>query len=103
MSHLTEAKRYTIFKMKQRDYSLSEIGKVIGKDKSVISREMKRNYDVRSGQYQSDLAQRKYQKRLKEKTKKIRFTEAVRLAVEPLLKMQYSIWRVKKAIHSHLA
>ncbi len=70
MSHLTEAKRYTIFKMKQRDYSLSEIGKVIGKDKSVISREMKRNCDVCSGQYRSDLAQRKYQKRLKDKLRR---------------------------------
>ncbi len=70
MSHLTESQRYTIFKMKQRDYSLSEIGKVIGKDKSIISREMKRNCDVCSGQYRSDLAQRKYQKRLKDKLRR---------------------------------
>ncbi len=104
MSHLTEAKRYTIFKMKQPHYSLSEIGKVISKDKFVISREMNRNCDVCSEQYRSDLAQRKYQKRLKEKNKKIRFTEAVRLAVEPLLQMQYSPEQVsgvlkKQAIH----
>ncbi len=72
--------------MKQRHYSLSEIGKVIGKDKSVISREMKRNCDVCSGQYRSDLAQRKYQKRLKDKKQKDTFYRSCSISSRTLTK-----------------
>ena len=54
MSHLTKEQRYTIFVMKQQGFRNNQIANVIGKDKSVISRELKRNCDKRSGQYRAN-------------------------------------------------
>ena len=45
MSHLTKEQRYTIFVMKQQSFRNNQIANVIGKDKYVISRELKRNCD----------------------------------------------------------
>lgn len=70
MGHLTKEQRYTIFVMKQQGCKINFIASAIGKDKSVVSRELKRNCDKRSGQYNVDLAQRKYQKRMQKKQKK---------------------------------
>lgn len=90
MGHLTKEQRYTIFVMKQQGCKINFIASTIGKDKSVVSRELKRNCDKRSGQYNDDLAQRKYEKRMQKKTKKIRFTQAVRERVEELLREDFS-------------
>ena len=90
MGHLTKEQRYTIFVMKQQGCKINFIASAIGKDKSVVSRELKRNCDKRSGQYNVDLAQRKYEKRMQKKTKKIRFTQAVRERVEELLREDFS-------------
>lgn len=59
MSHITVEQRYTIERMLQQGYKQVEIARCIGKHKSVVSRELKRNCDKRSGKYKSDLAQRK--------------------------------------------
>ena len=40
--------------MKQQGFRNNQIANVIGKDKSVISRELKRNCDKRSGQYRAE-------------------------------------------------
>jgi hypothetical protein len=40
--------------MLQNGYKQSEIAHVINKDKSVVSREIRRNADARSGQYRDD-------------------------------------------------
>ena len=74
MGHLTSSQRYTIATMKKKGYLQKEIAEVIGKDKSVVSRELKRNCDSRSGEYRADLAERKYAARQKLKHKKISFT-----------------------------
>jgi IS30 family transposase len=55
MSHITKEQRYTISTMLKQGHIQSEISKLIGKDKSVISR----NGDLRSEEYRSDLALRK--------------------------------------------
>ena len=67
MKHLTKEQRYTISVMKSQKYSQTDIAKAIGKNKSVISRELRRNSDKRSGEYRHDLAQRKYEARMKQK------------------------------------
>ncbi len=90
MGHLTKEQRYTIFVMKQQGCNNSLIALTIGKDKSVVSRELRRNCDRRNGRYNADLAQRKYESRMREKPKRIRFTEAVSERVEALLKEDYS-------------
>jgi IS30 family transposase len=76
--------------MKKQNYSQKEIAKAIGKDKSVVSRELKRNCDKRNGSYSSDLAQRKYNQRQKDKPKHIKFTSEVERFAESLLTQDYS-------------
>ena len=39
--------------MKQQGFRDKQIANVIGKDKSVVSRELKRNFDKRSWQYRA--------------------------------------------------
>ena len=90
MAHITNEQRYTINCMLDQDLKPIEIARLIKKDKSVISREIKRNSDQRSGVYKSDLAQRKYQKRLKEKPKHLKFTSPLKIIVEGLLRKDYS-------------
>ena len=90
MSQLTKAQRYTISVMRKRNFSMGEIAAVIGKHKSTISRELRRNCDRRSGRYDADLAQRKCERRQKGKPHRVRFTEEVRLRVEAMLGEDYS-------------
>jgi IS30 family transposase len=65
MSHLTSDIDILLV-----NFSKSEIAIVLKKDKSVLTRELQRNCDLRSGKYDFDLAQRKYEKRQKAKPKK---------------------------------
>jgi IS30 family transposase len=90
MAHITNEQRYTINCMLDQGLKPVKIARLIKKDKSVISREIKRNSDQRSGVYKSDLAQRKYQKRLKDKPKYLKFTSSVKTRVEGLLREDYS-------------
>jgi len=90
MKHLTVEQRYTISVMREKKYTQSEIALTIGKDKSVVSRELKRNCDKRSGSYNSDLAQRKYDQRQKDKPKHIRFNKEVEGLVESLIIKDFS-------------
>jgi len=90
MPHITIEQRYTIEVMLESGQSRKDIAKAIGKDKSVLSREIKRNSDMRSGKYRSALAHRKYEKRQKLKPKHKRFTESIRCNTEALIKQDYS-------------
>ena len=90
MAHITNAQRYTIEVMLEQGFKRSEIAKAINKDKSVISRELKRNSDSRNGVYKSDLATKKYEKRLKDKPKLIKFTSAIKNLVDKKLEEQWS-------------
>ena len=90
MSQLTKAQRYTISVMRKQNFSMGEIAAAIGKHKSTISRELRRNCDGRSGRYDADLAQRKCERRQKGKPHRVRFTEEVRLRVEAMLREDYS-------------
>lgn len=90
MSHVTESQRYTIAMMIEQGYRQKEISEVIGKDKSVVSREISRNCDMRSGKYNSKLAQNKYEKRKREKPKEKKFTKEVQYYIEEKLRLQWS-------------
>lgn len=82
MSHLTQEQRYTIQALLQVGVSRKIICEKIGKDKSVLSRELKRNADQRNACYKADLAERKCQQRHQTKHKSIRFTDEVQTFVE---------------------
>ena len=90
MSQLTKAQRYTISVMRKQDFPMGEIAAAIGKHKSTISRELRRNCDGRSGRYDADLAQRKCERRQKGKPHRVRFTEEVRLRMEAMHREDYS-------------
>ena len=90
MNHLTKEQRYTIFCMLKAKCNQKEIAKMIGVHKSTISRELKRNQDFRNGKYSYDLAQRKYENRMREKPKHKHFTLEVEEYVVSKLKDDYS-------------
>lgn len=90
MSHITREQRYTISCMLKQGKSQTEIGKTIGKSKSVVSREISRNKDGRNGEYRYDLAQRKYEQRRANTPKHVRFTPEMQEKVESLLRLDYS-------------
>ncbi|MCS7474616.1 IS30 family transposase [Myroides odoratimimus] len=90
MTHLTLEQRYKIEAYKNLGRSLSEIGDYIGKDKSVVSRELKRNSDGRNGVYKADLAQKKTTLGHKEKPKYKRLNKSVKATILSLLNKDYS-------------
>ena len=90
MAHITVAQRYTISVMNAQGNSQSDIAQMIGKDKSVISRELKRNSDSRSGTYRHELAQRKCQQRRDHKPKHRRFTADVQAYVAQGIRTDFS-------------
>lgn len=63
MKHLTYEQRYTISVMKKKGVTNKLIAQFIGVHPSTISRELKRNRDLRSNEYITELAQRKADKR----------------------------------------
>lgn len=89
MSHLTLEQRYTIFELKD-SHTLKEIAEKIGKNKSTISRELKRNCDKRSGKYRAELAHKKYIIWLGKKAKKTFFTSTIKKHVDEQLAKKFS-------------
>ena len=95
MSHLTEVQRYKIQALLEQKNTIKTIAEYLGKDKSVISREIKRNRDQRSKRYDAELAHRKYKKRLHEKPKHIRLTSSMKGMIDNLLLQDYSPEQIK--------
>lgn len=90
MSHLNLEQRYTIATLHKEGLSQSSIALKIGKDKSVICRELKRNCDKRDQSYKANLAQKKCDERHKKKVKKIYFTSDVKTYVDKFIKEDFS-------------
>jgi transposase, IS30 family len=90
MAHLTLEQRYKIEVYRNAGSSISEIAELVDKDKSVISREIKRNSDQRSGVYKAVLADKKALNRHKVKLKKCTLTSEVEANILFYLKKDYS-------------
>ena len=90
MSQLTVYQRYTISEMLQKGFSQTAIAVVIGKHKSVLSREIQRNCDKRSGEYRYELAQKKCAERHHIKPKKLHYTDTIKAYVIEKLGSKYS-------------
>jgi IS30 family transposase len=90
MSHITESQRYTIEVLLNKGLSKTEIAKTIGKHKSSISREIKRNSDARNGAYRSSLANSKAKNRHKVKPKRKRLTLQIEQFVNKYIREEYS-------------
>jgi IS30 family transposase len=95
MTHLTREQRYGIFLMLQERKSRKAIAKTIGVSESTISRELRRNCDKRNGSYDYDLAQRKYETRLKLRGRKPVFTKEMKDIAISLLEEGYSPEQIK--------
>ena len=90
MAQLTLNQRYHIESCLSHGMTISGIGDFINKDKSVVSREISRNADARSGQYKAELAHTKAQCRHKTKKKRIRFTPEIKEYVRERIADDYS-------------
>ena len=87
--HLTSGQRYEIHALLKARHSQSEIARMLGKDKSVISREIRRNGGKRG--YSAARAQKMAEERKERYGRARKFTEAVRKEVERWLRQeQYS-------------
>ena len=76
--------------MLKQGYKQIEIALAIGKDKTVVRKEIRRNSDKRDGVYKYEQAQKKYAKRQKEKPKRKGFTKDIQQVTELLLRNDYS-------------
>ena len=90
MGHLTLEQRYQIQSCIDNDMTQTQTALYIGRNKSVVCREIKRNRDSRNGYYKADLAHKKTCIRHKEKPKKIIFIDEILAYVERMLLKDYS-------------
>ncbi|SDD19547.1 Helix-turn-helix domain-containing protein, partial [Williamwhitmania taraxaci] len=62
MAHINQEQRYVITLMLQQGKLQKEIALFINRSPSVISREIRRNRDAKTGIYESNVAQRAYER-----------------------------------------
>ena len=80
--HLTREQRYTIEMLLQTPMNLREIGEVIGVSTGTVSREIRRNCDMRGyHRYRWQLAQKKYERRMKTRRHYLKFTDETKQTV----------------------
>ena len=80
--HLTREQRYTIEALLQTPMSLREIGEVIGVSTGTVSRGIRRNCDMRGNhRYRWQLAQKKYERRMKARRHYLKFTDEMKRTV----------------------
>jgi IS30 family transposase len=90
MAHITREQRYTIECLLAKGKSITYIAETIGKNKSVVSREIKRNTNERTGIYSSKNAQKYYETRQKWKHKRTYMTDSVKATIRYYLELDYS-------------
>ena len=79
---MTREQRYTIEMLLQTPMSLREIGEVIGVSTGTVSREIRRNCDMRGyHRYRWQLAQKKYERRMKTRRHYLKFTDEMKRTV----------------------
>ena len=81
--------------MLQEGKSRKDIAKVLGVSTSTISRELRKNCDMRNGTYNYDLAQHKYETRMKLRGRKQVFKKEMKETVISLLEEGYSPEQIK--------
>ncbi len=93
-THLTQEQRYTISVLLQGDEPMTPtaIARIIGVHKSTVSREVRRNCDMRGHhKYDCELAQRKADKRMKDRPHAVSFTDEMKQeAKKMIVGMDYS-------------
>jgi len=95
MEHLTLEERYKISVLLEFKTPKKEIAEQLGRNRSTVYRELKRNADKRSGKYNAELAQRKAVKRHKQKVKHEVFTDVMEDFICSRLKEHLSPEQIK--------
>jgi len=95
MTHLTLGERYEISILNGQGRSNAEIARALGRNRSTIGRELKRNADGRNGRYRPELAQKKTCARHGGKKKRETFTPGIRDFVTDRLKQDLSPEQIK--------
>ena len=90
MSHITDAQRYTISVMLEQGYSQNDIARTIKKDKSVVSREIRRNRNPRTGRYTYKAACLRSAERKKRFSLPRRFTKEIEKRIRSMLLQDWS-------------
>jgi IS30 family transposase len=90
MKHITSEERHTITYLISQNLSPATIAEKLGRHKSTITREIKRNCDQRNGKYSYGLAGRKAQYRQKFKAKRCDYTPDIAAHVERELGKMHS-------------
>ncbi len=85
MEHLTEMQRYKISWMLENNFSKTKIASELGVDRSTVHRELRRNGRKKTGVYDARFAHEKYRRRMREKPKRVRFTEDMKRIVRKKL------------------
>ena len=89
---LSEAERERIYQLKKREKKNSQIAVILGRDKSTIGRELRRNQHLKLKQYLPDTAERKARKR-KARGRKTQYAAkhpALKKKIVRLLKLGWS-------------
>lgn len=89
MKHLTTKERYTIQNMREQGNSLGTISEVIGRHKSTISRELRRNC-LNDGSYSACFGEKYAKERAAEKPRRNALTPDVIAVLERDLKIEFS-------------
>ena len=100
MGHITIEQRYVIQSLLTHGLQHQQIANQIGKDKSVVCRELKRNSDD-SGQYNAQLAHENARQRVFKKAKYRKFTDEVKAYVCALLKDDFSPEQISGIANKH--
>ena len=90
MSHITDMQRYTISVMLEQGFSQKVIAQTIKRDKSVVSREIRRNCNQRTGHYTFKGACRRSAQRKKRFLLARKFTKCVEQRVKSMLLEDWS-------------
>jgi IS30 family transposase len=90
MAHLTLEQRYEIELWQKAGKGVTDIAVAIGRDKSVVCRELNRNSDLRSGIYRAKLAERKTLARHSDKNKAQKLDADVEANILYYLDMDFS-------------
>ena len=87
-THLTEHERYHIYLMNQQHCTLTEIAKTMGRSRSTISREIKRNTGGNGYRYKQ--AHRFAQTRHQQKPKHIKLNDELKLHIQQKIALYWS-------------
>lgn len=97
--HLNQEERCWIAALRSQKKSFAEIGRIIGRSGSTISREYRRNRSVGDGHYRASHAQNRANKRRRESRQGGRFSVEDHREVERLLREDWSPEQVSGLLH----